>query len=95
MSIKVVPARAAAGEIFQLHGQGLSPGCDESTTSREVRILFRQNNNTWRLTTLTIDSDAAFKARLRVPASASPGPARVQAIFPSGKRVEERITVLP
>ncbi|HEX5848932.1 MAG TPA: hypothetical protein VFY59_07015 [Rubrobacter sp.] len=93
--IEAVPASAAAGEKFRLRSQGLSPGCDENTPSREVGILFQQNNKTWSLTTLTADSDAAFEARLRVPAGAEPGPAKVQAVFPSGKRAEERLTVLP
>jgi hypothetical protein len=94
-SIEALPASAAAGEKFRLRGQGLSPGCVGSTPSREVRILFRQDGRTWSLTTLTADSDAAFEARLRVPASAEPGPAKVQAVSPSGKRAEERLTVLP
>lgn len=94
-SIEALPARAAAREKFRLRGQGLSPGCDGSKASRNVDILFRQNGNTWRLSTLNAGSDAAFETRLRVPASAEPGPAKVQAVSPSGKRVEERFVVLP
>ena len=93
-SIEAVPARAAAGTKFRLRGHYFSSGCDRSTPSRSVKILFRQDGRTWRLTTLEADQNAAFEAELRVPTGARPGPARVQTILPTGERAEERFVVL-
>jgi hypothetical protein len=94
-SIEAVPARAAAGSDIRLRGQGLSAGCDGSTSARNVEILFRQDGRTWRLTPMDADSNTAFEVKLRVPDAAKPGPARVQAVLPTGKRAEERFVVLP
>ena len=93
-SIEAVPARAAAGAKFRLHGHDFSSGCGGGTPSSDVTILFRQDSRTWRLTTLDADRDLAFETRLRVPAGAEPGPAKVQAVLRSGERVEERLVVL-
>jgi hypothetical protein len=93
-SIEATPARAAAGSNFRLRGHGFSAGCDGNMPSRDVRILFRQDGRTWRLTTLDAPSNTTFEAGLRVPAGAGPGPARVQAVLPSGERAEERFVVL-
>ena len=93
-SIEATPARAAAGSNFRLRGHGFSAGCDGSTPSRDVKILFRQDGRTWRLTTLDAPSNTTFEAGLRVPAGARPGPARVQAVPPTGERAEERFVVL-
>jgi hypothetical protein len=59
-----------------------------------VTVLFRQDGRTWRLAILDADRDLAFETRLRVPAGAEPGPARVQAVLRSGERAEERLVVL-
>jgi hypothetical protein len=59
-----------------------------------VTILFRQDDRTWRLTTLDADRNLAFEAGLRVPAGAEPGRAKVQAVLRSGDRAEERFVVL-
>jgi hypothetical protein len=91
-AIGAVPARAAAGEKFRLHGHAFS-GCG-GTPSNDVKILFRQHGKTWRLTTLDADRKMSFEARLRVPANAEPGPATVQAVLRSGERTEERFVVL-
>jgi hypothetical protein len=93
-TIEAVPARAAAGAKFRLRGHDFSSGCGRGTPSSGVTILFRQDSKTWRLTTLDADRDLAFEAGLRVPASAEPGLARVQAVLRSGERVEERLVVL-
>ena len=93
-SIEAEPARAVAGAKFRLHGHDFSSGCDGGAPSSDVTILFRQDGRTWRLTTLDADRDLAFEARLRVPAGAEPGLARVQAVPRSGERVEERFVVL-
>jgi len=92
-AIGAVPARAAAGEKFRLHGHDFSSGCG-GTPSNEVKILFRQHGKTWRLTTLDADREMSFEARLRVPANAEPGPATVQAVLRSGERTGERFLVL-
>jgi hypothetical protein len=91
-AIGAVPARAAAGEKFRLHGHAFS-GCG-GTPSNDVKILFRQHGKTWRLTTLDADRKMSFEARLRVPANAEPGPATVQAVLRSGERTQERFVVL-
>jgi hypothetical protein len=91
-AIGAVPARAAAGEKFRLHGHDFS-GCG-GTPSSDVKILFRQDGKTWRLTTLDAGRKMSFEARLRVPANAEPGPATVQAVLRSGERTEERFVVL-
>jgi hypothetical protein len=93
-SIKAVPSRAAAGERFRLHGHDFTSGCGAERPSSSVKILFRQDDRTWRLTTLDADRNLAFEAGLRVPAGAEPGPARVQAVLRSGERAEERFVVL-
>jgi hypothetical protein len=92
-SIETVPARAAAGAKFRLHGHNFSSGCDAATPARDVGIFFRQDGKTWKLATLDADHSLAFDARLRVPAGAEPGPAKVRAIFRSGELVEERFVV--
>lgn len=94
-SIEAVPARAAAGSKIRLRGHGPPGGCDGSTSARNVEVFFRQDGRTWRLTPVDADSNTAFEAKLRVPAGAEPGPARVQAVLPTGKRAEERFVVLP
>jgi hypothetical protein len=91
-AIGAVPARAAAGEKFRLHGHAFS-GCG-GTPSNDVKILFRQDGKTWRLTTLDAGRKMSFEARLRVPANAEPGPATVQAVLRSGERTQERFVVL-
>jgi hypothetical protein len=93
-SIEAVPARAAAGAKFRLRGHGFSSGCGGGTPSRDVTILFRQDDRSWRLETLDADSNMAFEAGLHVPAGAEPGPARVRAVLRSGERTEERFVVL-
>ena len=93
-SIEAVPARAAAGAKFRLHGHDFSSGCGGGTPSSGVKILFRQDGRTWRLTTLDADRNLAFEAGLRVPAGAEPGLAKVQAVLRSGERAEERFVVL-
>ena len=93
-SIEAVPARAAAGAKFRLHGHDFSSGCGGGTPSSGVTILFRQDSRTWRLTTLDADRNLAFEAGLRVPAGAEPGLAKVQAVLRSGDRAEERFVVL-
>jgi hypothetical protein len=93
-SIEAVPARAAAGAKFRLRGHDFSYGCGGGTPSRDVKILFRQDGRSWRLTILDADRNMAFEAGLHVPAGAEPGPARVQAILRSGERTGERFVVL-
>jgi hypothetical protein len=93
-SIEATPARAEAGTKFRLRGHGFSPGCGRNTPSRGIEVFFRQDGKTWKLTTLDADRKKAFEARLRVPAGAEPGPARVQAIPRSGERTGERFVVL-
>lgn len=93
-SIEAVPARAAAGTKFRLHGHDFSSGCGGGTPSREVEILFRQDGRTWRLATLDADRDLSFEAGLRVPAGAEPGPAEVRAVLRSGGRTEDPFVVL-
>jgi hypothetical protein len=93
-SIEAVPARAASGAKFRLHGHDFSSGCDGGTPSSGVTILFRQDGRTWRLATLDADRNLAFEAGLRVPAGAEPGLAKVQAVLRSGDRAEERFVVL-
>jgi hypothetical protein len=92
-AIEVVPSRAAAGEKFRLHGHDFSSGCS-GTPSSDVKIRFRQDDRTWRLTTLDAGRDLSLEATLRVPASAEPGPARVQTVLRSGKHTEERFVVV-
>jgi hypothetical protein len=92
-SIEAVPARAAAGAKFRLHGHDFSD-CGGGTPSSGVAILFRQDGETWRLVTLDANRNLAFEAGLRVPAGAEPGPAKVQAVPRSGERAEERFVVL-
>ena len=93
-SIEAVPARAAAGAKFRLRGHDFSYGCGGGTPSRDVKILFRQDGRSWRLTILDADRNMAFEAGLHVPAGAEPGPARVRAVLRSGERTEERFVVL-
>jgi hypothetical protein len=93
-SIEAVPAQAEAGAKFRLRGHDFSPSCGRNTPSRDIEILFRQDGKTWRLTTLDADRNKAFETRLRVPAGAEPGPARVQAIPRSGEHTGERLVVL-
>ena len=93
-SIEAVPARAAAGAKFRLHGHGFSSGCDSITPSSSVKIRFLQDGRTWKLATLDADRNLAFEAGLRVPAGAGPGRAKVQAVLRSGERAEERFVVL-
>jgi hypothetical protein len=92
-SIEAVPARAEAGTNFRLRGHDLF-GCGRNTPSRDIDILFRQDGKIWKLTTLDAGRNDAFDTRLRVPAGAEPGPARVQAIARFGERTEERFVVL-
>lgn len=93
-SIEAAPVRATAGAKFRLHGRAFSSGCSGKTPSSGVTILFRQGGKTWRLETLDADRDLAFEAVLRVPATAAPGPAKVQAVLGAGKRAEDRFVVL-
>jgi hypothetical protein len=93
-SIEAVPARAAAGAKFRLSGQNFSSRCGGGAPSLDVAILFRQDGKTWKLKTIDADRNMVFEARLRVPAGAEPGPARVQVILSSGERSEERFVVL-
>ena len=92
-SIEAVPARAATGVKFRLRGQDFSSGCDLTTPAQGVTILFRQDGRSWKLATLDADRDLAFEAGLRVPASAAPGRAKVQAVLRSGERAQERFVV--
>jgi hypothetical protein len=94
LSIEAVPARAAAGTKFRLHGHDFASGCSGGTPSSGVTILFRQDSRTWRLKTLDANRNLAFEAGLRVPAGAEPGLAKVQAVLHSGDRAEERFVVL-
>jgi hypothetical protein len=93
-AIEAVPSRAAAGEKFRLHGHDFFSNCGGEKPSSDVKILFRQDGRTWRLTTLDAGRDLALESTLRVPAGAEPGPARVQAVLRSGERAEERFVVL-
>jgi len=93
-SIETVPARAASGTKFRLHGHDFSSDCGGGTPSSGVTLLFRQDGRTWRLATLDADRNLAFEAGLRVPTSAEPGLAKVQAVLPSGDRAEDRFVVL-
>jgi hypothetical protein len=93
-SIEAVPARAAAGAKFRLHGHDFSSDCSGGTPSSSVAILFRQDGETWRLATLDADRGPTFGVGLRVPAGVEPGPAKVQAVPRSGERAEERFVVL-
>ena len=93
-SIEAVPARAASGAKFRLHGHDFSSDCGGGTPSSGVTILFRQDGKTWRLKTLDADRNLAFEAGLRVPSGAEPGLAKVRAVLRSGDRAEDRFVVL-
>ena len=93
-SIEAEPTRAVAGAKFRLRGHDFSSDCEGGKPSSDVKILFRQDGRTWKLTTLDAERDLAFEAALRVPAGVESGPAKVQAVLRSGGRAEERFVVL-
>ena len=93
-SIEVVPARAAAGAKFRLHGHDFASGCSGGTPSSGVTILFRQDSRTWRLKTLDANRNLAFDTRLRVPKNARPCRSTVLADTRCGECVETRFLVL-
>ena len=95
-SIEAKPARAAPGEHFRMRGYNFSSGCEGTgiTPAHGIRIYLKQGGKTWKLATLDTDESLTFDARLRIPASARQGPARVQAISRSDEPAEERFVVL-
>ena len=92
--LEVEPARAAPGAPFRLRGHNFTSGCERIKPAKGIRIDFRQDGATWRLTSVDAARDLAFNARLRVPEGAGPGRAVVRATTRSGEPVEKRFVVL-
>ncbi len=84
-SLEVEPARAAPGEPFQVRGENFFKGCDDTGSDetekprRNVRVVFVQGDQRWKLATVDANRNFAFDAKLKVPADAAPGRAVVSA----------------
>ena len=91
------PARAAAGDEFQIRGRyfiagfstcddtgSASPAAAQTIPASDVRVEFLQDGKSWDLGRLASDENSRLVARLRVPADATPGRATVRATYGQG-----------
>lgn len=91
------PARAAAGDEFQIRGRyfiagfstcddtgSASPAAAQTIPASDVRVEFLQDGRSWDLGRLASDENSRLIAKLQVPADATPGRATVRATYGQG-----------
>ncbi|HEX2729040.1 MAG TPA: hypothetical protein VHM16_04745 [Rubrobacteraceae bacterium] len=91
------PARAAAGDEFQIRGRyfiagfstcddtgSASPAAAQTIPASDVRVEFLQDGRAWDLGRLASDENSRLIAKLQVPVDATPGRATVRATYGQG-----------